>query len=76
MSLLMTVRQVAHELCVTPKRVYQLIAAGRLDSIKLSPRATRILRASVERYLAECLTKQRRELGLDIAPAKPERRRL
>lgn len=62
---LMTVARVARELAVSKKRVYQLINCGRLDSLKLSPRSTRVTRASVEAFVAQRLRQQRRDLGLD-----------
>lgn len=62
---LMTVDQVARRLAVSKKRVYQLVNCGRLDSLKLSPRSTRITRASVEAFVEQRLRQQRRDLGLD-----------
>jgi excisionase family DNA binding protein len=75
MSELWTVARVARHLDVSKKRVYQLIAAGRLESLRLSARGTRVTRESVEAYLASLLERQRRELGLDIRPATPPHRR-
>lgn len=71
---LMTVHRVAKLLDVSKKRVYQLIGAGRIESLKLGPRTTRVTRASVEAYLQNALAAQRMELGLDIAPVSPRRR--
>jgi len=76
MSELWTVARVARHLDVSKKRVYQLIQAGRVESLKLSPRTTRVTRESVERYLAELLKRQYEELGLDIKPAASGPRRL
>lgn len=72
---LWTVARVARYLDVSKKRVYQLIAAGRVESLRLSPRATRVTRESVEAYLASLLERQRSELGLDIRPCTPPHRR-
>ncbi|GIX43715.1 MAG: hypothetical protein KatS3mg130_0123 [Candidatus Sumerlaea sp.] len=74
MSELWTVARVAKFLDVSKKRVYQLIQQGRLDSLKLSPRTTRVTRESVERLVAEGKARQREELGLDWIVA-PRRRR-
>jgi len=71
---LMTVHRVAKLLDVSKKRIYQLICAGRVESLKLGPRTTRVTRSSVEAYLQSALEAQRRELGLDIAPVSPRRR--
>jgi excisionase family DNA binding protein len=72
----MTVHKVAKLLDVSQKRVYQLICAGRVESLKLGPRTTRITRDSVDAYRRKALEAQRRELGLDIAPQSPPRRRV
>lgn len=66
---LITVRRVAATLCVSTKRVYQFLADGRIEAVRLGPRTTRVSRASVERFVAERLLATRRELGLDIKPA-------
>ncbi|MBX7244628.1 MAG: helix-turn-helix domain-containing protein [Candidatus Sumerlaeaceae bacterium] len=68
MAELWTVQRTARQLMVTPKRIYQYIRMGRLDSVKLGPRATRVTRESVDRFLAELVARQKRELGLDIKP--------
>ena len=60
----MTVHSVARQLAVSKKRIYQLIRSGRLVSLKLSPRSTRITRVSVEQFVDQRLRNQRRELGL------------
>ena len=75
MSELWTVARVARHLDVSKKRVYQLIQAGRIESLKLSPRTTRVTRESVERYLENLLKRQHEELGLDIKTAATGPRR-
>jgi len=72
-SEMMTVASVARALAVSKKRVYQLIATGRLESLRPSLRTIRIPRSSVERFVQERLEEQRRELGLDLPPAKAKR---
>jgi excisionase family DNA binding protein len=74
MSELWTIARVAKFLDVSKKRVYQLIQQGRLESLKLSPRTTRVTRVSVERLIEEGKARQREELGLDWIVA-PKRRR-
>jgi hypothetical protein len=73
MSELWTVARVARHLDVSKKRVYQLIHLGCVDSLRLSPRAIRITRVSVERYLERQLAHQRAELGLDVAVSAERR---
>jgi excisionase family DNA binding protein len=68
MSDLVTVHTAARRLSVSNKRIYQLIQSGRLDSLRLSPRALRITRESVERFIAEGVKKEKAELGLDLGP--------
>jgi excisionase family DNA binding protein len=63
---LLPVARVAAHLGVSRKRVYQLIEAGRLESLRLGPRGLRVPRASVEQYLKSMLEKQKRDLGLDL----------
>lgn len=74
MSELWSVARVAKFLDVSKKRVYQLIQQGRLESLKLSPRNTRVTRESVERFIAEAKRRQRDELGLDYLPRRDQRR--
>jgi excisionase family DNA binding protein len=74
MSELWSVARVAKYLDVSKKRVYQLIQMGRLESLKLSPRNTRITRESVERLVEEGERRQRDELGLDYRPVGRVRR--
>ena len=74
MSELWSVARVAKYLDVSKKRVYQLIQMGRLESLKLSPRNTRITRESVERLVEEGKRRQRDELGLDYRPVGRVRR--
>jgi excisionase family DNA binding protein len=68
MSELWSVARAAKFLDVSKKRVYQLIHQGRLESLKLSPRTTRVTRESVERLVVEAKKRQRDELGLDYRP--------
>lgn len=68
MNDLLPVSTVAKRLCVSRKRVYQLIQSGRLDSLRPSPRSIRITRESLERFIDEGIRHQKMELGLDIAP--------
>ena len=68
MSDLITVPIAARKLCVSTKRVYQLIQAGRLDSLRLSPRAIRVTKDSMERFIAEGVKREKEELGLDLGP--------
>jgi len=74
MSELWSVARVAKYLDVSKKRVYQLIQMGRLESLKLSPRNTRITRESVERLVEEGKRRRRDELGLDYRPVGRVRR--
>ncbi len=76
MSELWSVARTAKFLDVSKKRVYQLIQAGRLESLKLSPRTTRVTRESVERLVEEAKRRQRDELGLDFRPPSRTRRSL
>ncbi|MGI8907454.1 MAG: helix-turn-helix domain-containing protein [Candidatus Sumerlaeaceae bacterium] len=73
MTELMTVSNVARVLALSTKRVYQLIASGKLDSLRTSPRTIRITRHSLEKYIEEQLERERRELGLDIQPSSRRR---
>lgn len=47
------VGRVATHLDVTKKRVYALIQEGKLETMRLSPRGTRVLRRSVDAYVLE-----------------------
>jgi excisionase family DNA binding protein len=49
------VERVARYLDVTKKRVYHLVQQGRLEAVRLGPRQMRILRQSVEDYVATLL---------------------
>jgi excisionase family DNA binding protein len=49
-----SVRRVATYFDVTPKRIYQFIEQGRLESLRLGPRQIRIPRRSIDAFLAEC----------------------
>ena len=46
---------VARRLGISRKRVYQLIAQRRLQGIRFGPRMVRVLRASVDQFVAEQL---------------------
>ena len=54
------VARVAAHLDVTRKRVYTLIAEGRLEAMRLSRRGLRVTRRSVEAYVQEGLRRERR----------------
>ena len=73
MSELVTVAFVAKRLSVSRKRIYQLIQAGHLESLRTSPRAIRITRESVDRFIQNGIRREKMELGLDI-PAGGSRR--
>jgi excisionase family DNA binding protein len=63
---LLRVGRVAKLLDVSKKRVYNLIQEGKLDSINLGVRQTRIVRESLEAYI-EFLRKRRKvELGFEL----------
>ncbi|MCX7765725.1 MAG: helix-turn-helix domain-containing protein [Candidatus Sumerlaeia bacterium] len=63
-SELMRVDRVARILDVTKKRVYNLIAEGKLEAVKLGPRQTRITRESLESYINRLLAHSRYERGI------------
>ena len=65
---LLRVEGTARLLGVSRKRVYQLIEQGRLESLRLGPRTTRVTRASIERFIANSIAAQQREQGQDIPP--------
>ena len=73
MSELLTVALVAKRLSVSRKRVYQLIQAGRLESLRTSPRAIRITRDSVDHFIQEGIRHEKMELGLDLPAGGPRR---
>ena len=50
---LLTAREVATRLRVSPRTVYLWIESGQLESVRLSPRATRIPSSEVVRVLRE-----------------------
>ncbi len=75
MSDLVTVSTAARRLSVSKKRVYQLIQAGHLDSLRPSPRSIRITRDSVDRFITDGVRNEKRELGLDLEPL-PKRSRI
>lgn len=49
-----TVRRVATYFDTTPKRIYQLIEQGRLETIRLGPRSLRVSRDSIQQFLEQC----------------------
>ena len=61
---LMRVARVARILDVSKKRVYHLIMQGKLESVKLGPRQTRVTRESLERYIFGLVHDSRYERGL------------
>lgn len=63
-SELIRVDRVARILDVTKKRVYNLIAEGKLEAVKLGPRQTRVTRDSLESYLNRLLAHSRYERGI------------
>jgi len=63
---LITVGDAASLLGISTKRIYQLIETGRLETLKLGPRTTRITRASLDAFLAERIRAERRDRGIDI----------
>jgi len=73
MSELVTVAFVAKRLSVSRKRIYQLIQAGQLESLRTSPRAIRITRESVDRFIQNGIKREKMELGLDIPPGGSRR---
>jgi excisionase family DNA binding protein len=73
MTELMTVPRAAKLLAITKKRVYQLIASGRLEALRTSPRGIRVTCSSVEDFIRKQVERERRELGLDIAPVLKRR---
>jgi hypothetical protein len=54
------VGRVATHLDVTKKRVYALIQEGNLETMRLSPRGTRVLRRSVDAYVLDRARSERR----------------
>ncbi len=65
---LIHVQQVARYLGVSRKRVYQMVSEGKLDSVRLSPRALRITESSINQFIKESLVSSRDERGVSIAP--------
>jgi excisionase family DNA binding protein len=56
---LLTLRQSAQYLGGTSRdRIYQLIDQGKLDSILLSPRARRVTKQSLDRYIANLMRQE------------------
>lgn len=68
MNELLTVTVAAKRLCVTKKRIYQLITAGRLESLRPSPRSIRITRESLDRFISDGIEREKKNLGLDLGP--------
>ena len=52
MTELLTIREVAKELRISPNTVYSEVRLGRLRAIRLSHRCTRVKRADLDAYLA------------------------
>lgn len=75
MSDLVSVTTAARRLSLSKKRIYQLIQTGRLDSLRPSPRTIRITKDSVDRFIADGVRNEKRELGLDMGPL-PKRSRI
>lgn len=55
------VERVARYLDISKKRVYQLVQEGRLEAIRLGPRQMRILRRSLEDYVATLLKRAKED---------------
>lgn len=66
MQELWPVARVAKYLGVSKRRIYNLIETGRLESLKLSPKGTRVPRASIEAYVEQLKERRRVDLGLDL----------
>ena len=75
MNDLTTVQNVARQLSISPKRVYQLIQDGQLDSLRITARSIRVTRSSVEKFIEERMKQEKKELGLDIGRL-PTRKRI
>lgn len=65
---LLTVRHAATMLGISTKRIYQLLESGRLESLRLGPRQTRVTRESLEKLIRDSLAAERDRLGLDYRP--------
>jgi excisionase family DNA binding protein len=65
MTELLRVVRAAKLLDVTRKRIYNLIDEGKLEAVKLGPRQTRIVRESLEAYIARLRKRRRIERGLE-----------
>ena len=59
------VYRVAKLLDVSRKRVYQMVREGKIDKVTLGPRSMRIVRSSVDRFIAQNSQENRLEMGLD-----------
>ena len=53
MEQLLRIYRVARILDCTPKNVYNLVKAGRLESVRLRPRQMRVTASSLNRYIRE-----------------------
>ena len=51
--ILSTVKQACAYLNIGPSKFYELVRSGRLKTIKLGKRSTRVTRAELERFLKE-----------------------
>lgn len=69
---MLTVKQVAEQLQMSPTSVYDLIARGRLAVLRLGPRggAIRVRSEDLEAYLSSCRSGQR------LIAIRPRRARL
>ena len=65
MEQLIRVPRVAKLLDVSKKRIYNLIAEGKLEAVNLGIRQTRITRESLEAYVERLRKRRRVELGLE-----------
>ncbi len=65
MDPLLRIPRVAKMLDVTKKRIYNLIAEGKLEAVNLGVRQTRVTSASLERYVERLRKRRRVELGLE-----------
>ncbi len=60
---LLTPREVAHRLSVSPRTVYTWIESGTLGSVRLSERCTRVPASEVERMVREASRSRRPDMS-------------
>ncbi|MCX8038438.1 MAG: helix-turn-helix domain-containing protein [Candidatus Sumerlaeia bacterium] len=65
MEQLLRIPRVAKILDVSKKRIYNLIAEGKLEAVNLGIRQTRVTWASLESYVERLRKRRRVELGLE-----------